>query len=322
MSGKHVHRDLEAAIATNAADVAALAQRVDGLAAQHDTDAATFAEALTELLDRVTALEAPPIDPPGPPPLTVVTDPTGRLLVTQPTTFDRVRFECRVEVRAPGVRFTACEFVGTPDKAPANSALLFVPASFGGDAAATGCTFAPQFPCDTLDGVRGSGATLVDCDISGTVDGVHIHGARGDDPKAGRVLIDACHIHDLHRDPTSPSHSDGTHNDCVQIANGTDITIRNSRLGDAFTAQILATQGFGTVRRVTITGNHLGAAPASVNINDGGTAIPGLSITGNTFAKGSPGWAMLVTEPTKSAATVSGNVWDDGSTPGPVVKRG
>ncbi len=241
------------------------------------------------------------------------------------------KFPYLVEVRVPGVYFGDCLFVG-PKVTPANSALLYVrPDAINGQqpsATVEDSAFIPAYPTYTIDGVRGSNFTLRRVEITKTVDGVHIHGLTTIriDPNAGNVLVEDSWIHDLikYGNPPDTSHSDGSHNDGIQIVGGKNIIIRRNRIdGTLSTSALLITQTSNDVSNLTIIGNMLGAAPAAINVSDKPTlvAIANLAVIDNVFVKGK-GYAGLVTAATRAVTTWSGNVWTTGVTPLPTMAAG
>ena len=106
--------------------------------------------------------------------------------------FDGYQFDHLVEVRAPGVVFRNCAFRGA-DPNPPDSGLLLVssssPASTGERVLIEDSTFAPR-STSMVDGVRGSHFTLRRVEITGTVDGVHIHGSADRNDRQGRQCHD------------------------------------------------------------------------------------------------------------------------------------
>jgi hypothetical protein len=253
------------------------------------------------------------------------------VITTANAVYDRWGFDFLVEVRAPGVRFTRSWFRGVRSN-PGSSALLYVrPETYPvgqPSAVVEDATLIPAFPNNTIDGVRGSNVTLRRVEITGTVDGVHVHGTTSrTDPNAGNVTVDASWIHDLpHYD--DGSHSDGSHNDGVQVIGGKNVKIVGSRLdGQMYNAAVMVTAGRNDVSDVAVTGSWLAGGGCTVNVYDGDVpeAIQGLALVNNVYARGTTrhaDCAMIVSTRTKAITTASGNSWHDSSTPTPTVRTG
>ncbi len=249
---------------------------------------------------------------------------------TRNAVYDGWQFNHLVEVRAPGVRFTRSHFRGVANN-PADSALLAVRperSSQGQPSAVVeDSTLIPAAPNNNIDGVRGSNFTLRRVEISKTVDGVHIHGTTArDDAAAGNVAIEQSWIHDLpHYDDSS--HSDGTHNDGVQIIGGKNIRITGNRIdGIIHNAGVMITKERNDVSNVAITGNWAAGGACTINVYDkNASAIAGLSLTGNTFTRGTTrnaDCAMIVTDATRALTKAADNSWEDNSGPVPVKSGG
>ncbi len=255
----------------------------------------------------------------------------SNFVVTTPNAvYEGFQFDHLVVVRAPGVVFRNSIFRGAQVN-PSDSSLLLVDpatqASGQPSALVEDSTLIPRVPSSTIDGVRGSNFTLRRVEITSTVDGVHIHGTTNrTDPNAGHVTIADSWIHDLiHYDDNS--HTDGTHNDAVQIVGGSGITISGTRIsGSVYTAAIMVAKDRNDISDLTITGNQLAGGAVSVNIADKAyTPITGLALTNNTFTRGTTrltDFAMLVGTKTRAISTASGNTWHDGSTPAPIMRNG
>lgn len=185
------------------------------------------------------------------------------------------------------------------------------------------------------NGIHGSGYTLRRVDISGTVDGAGIFSTTG----AANVTIEHSFIHDLYvgaydygqRDTSgnrcAPSHTDG-----VQVHYGSDMVIRNNTIRpNSITAQIpnaaimIGNNLTYPTSNVVIRGNWLDYGACSINAY--GTNVIGLVITTNKFGKNqstNPKCTMTISAATQanSGYSVSGNTWEDGSTPSPTVTTG
>lgn len=101
-----------------------------------------------------------------------------------------------------------------------------------GNVLAEDCTFLPQVPAIGRDGIVGHDYIARRNDVSWTTDGFGIFrlSAQGTD---ANVTLEGNYIHDLcwiYPDTMTPSHTDGTHNDCIQVQGGANIHIIGNNL--------------------------------------------------------------------------------------------
>ena len=94
------------------------------------------------------------------------------------------------------------------------------------------CTFYPQVFTLGRDGIVGHDYEVRRCNISGTTDGMGMFrlSSQGTDCN---VTAEANYIHDLnwiYPDTMTTSHTDGTHNDCIQVQGGANIHINGNNL--------------------------------------------------------------------------------------------
>lgn len=240
-------------------------------------------------------------------------------------------FDRPVLIRASGVVIRNSVFTAGPQVTKPNSALLQVspqrykkrqPSVLVEDT-----TFRPAVPSRHLDGVRGSNFTLRRVEISGTVDGVHIHGtARWDDPMAGNVAVVDSWIHDLTHFAV-PGQPEGTHNDGVQVIGGQNIHIRGNVIDGAISnAAVMISGGQNKVYNIFVVDNWLGGGSCTVNVYDrDADPIPRLAVMDNTFRRGSAkvsDCAISVTSRTIPLLRVSNNRWSDNARPRPVPRLG
>jgi len=166
------------------------------------------------------------------------------------------------------------------------------------------------------NGAMGRDIRLYRCDISNFVDGVGLFRNNGG--------VYGCWIHDLPYYSWSPSHSDGSHNDGIQIHGGSDYeVIGNSvEMGYESTTGLIVTQDDGITSDVLINRNWFistwptkaTAAGVGVNISasgSGGVPYVGITLTDNQFSpfgQWSSNHAALITNSSFDAVTKSGNV--------------
>lgn len=110
------------------------------------------------------------------------------------------------------------------------------------------CEIAPRVQTNGLDGILGKQFEAYRCHISGGVDGVGIYTTSTSSPSAKAKVVGSL-IEDLtyvYPDTITPSHTDGTHNDCIQIQGGKDILIKGNSLRG--TSHALAGTGTNPVK--------------------------------------------------------------------------
>ncbi|GIG19684.1 hypothetical protein Cch01nite_04080 [Cellulomonas chitinilytica] len=165
-----------------------------------------------------------------------------------------------------------------------------------------------------VDGLRGSNITAKRLNIHSVIDTMHIYG--------DNVTLESSWLHDtLHYD-NDPSHSDGTHDDNIQIVKGNNISIVGNRIEGAYNAAMMFTQGSGIVSNVTMDKNYFGGGACTINIAESGKgAIQGLKFTNNTFGTDSRKTCAVISPATTTAVTTyTNNVHTDGKAV--VVKKG
>ena len=131
-----------------------------------------------------------------------------------------------------------------------------------------------------VDGIRGWNITAKRVDISNVIDGIHTYG--------NNISVTDSYLHDMRHykvDPTG-GHSDGTHNDGMQIQIGKNITINNNNISGGFTSAIIVTQDAGIVSNVKITKNWLDGGQCTVNFSEKKKGpFQGVVITDNLFGR-------------------------------------
>jgi len=157
------------------------------------------------------------------------------------------------------------------------------------------CTFAADFPSWYRDGIVGHRFTARRCDIHSTNDGI------GGNANGGGI-IEQCWIHDQLFWRQDPAHTDGTHNDPIQIQGGGPWTIRGNTL-EAFVSVAEGSTGtnpypapdgrfyggsaimlseaksLDKLHDVLIDGNWLSGGYAEINVNNNRGAGNVLSFT-------------------------------------------
>lgn len=180
------------------------------------------------------------------------------------------------------------------------------------------------------NGGQGRDITFERCNIYGTVDGMGIQNEN--------ASLLGNWIHDLAWYAWSPVHSDGTHNDGVQVHGGSNFLIRGNSIevGYKGTSCIIVTQDAGVTSNLTIdknwlistwTGDRTTACAVGLNISasgSGGVAMSNVSVTDNQFSeltKWKINHAGLITPTTyDTISELSGNVYVGTSTPAKITR--
>lgn len=167
------------------------------------------------------------------------------------------------------------------------------------------------------NGIHGKDYELYRCDISGWVDGIGMYDRN--------VIAKGNWVHDLRFWAWDPSHSDGSHNDGIQVHGGDSFTIVGNSLegGYKINSCIMVTQDIAPTSNLTIDKNWLiseysptaSATACGLNVSNtgsggGGAAMTGVTITNNFFSpytSFSANWSALVDASTRTAATISHN---------------
>lgn len=241
---------------------------------------------------------------------TTLTRHDGTLILDKPgKVYSKLDVHGKVDMRAPGVKLV--DSIARGGVAPATGSTGVIMATHANltDYLIEGVTVAPNHPAANLNGIYASKpGTIRRADISGTVDGIVIHG--------DSVSVEHTWIHDLLTYATG--HSDGgvTHNDDIQIEGGKGIRIVGCDLSGAHNAAIMVTQNAGPVADLLIAGNYLDGGGATVNFGSKGPIKRNLVVANNRFGPNRrlPGKAILRNS-VQSPLVEFGNVWDTDGTP-------
>jgi hypothetical protein len=174
----------------------------------------------------------------GCPPSQVLKDynsPDTSGVVTLPSGFkgSGLRFHGVIVPSGP-FEITKSVFRGPKNKITSgNHALVRAYNKRAGQAVMHQCTFLPQTPSNGLDCILGWQYELYRCDLSRGVDGMGIYASSATGSNLANVIAEDVWIHNLsyfYPDLITPSHADGTHNDCVQIQGGEAIKLTRLKL--------------------------------------------------------------------------------------------
>jgi hypothetical protein len=224
-------------------------------------------------------------------------------------------FHGYVRVTGADITFRNCIFRG--GKPSGNNALLDTSDSTG-PIVVRDSEFVPTTPAATIDGLWLKNTTVSRANVHGTVDGIK---ADSD------TVIRQSYIHDMQSFASDPNQGGGeTHNDAIQILNGSGITIDGNNLATAGkdpNSAIQITQDFGPTSHVAITDNWADYGGCTFNFaHKVGSSMSIGPVTGNRFGRhqGSSGCAILISTKTTLVKN-SGNVWDDTGAPIPAPQQ-
>jgi hypothetical protein len=158
-------------------------------------------------------------------------------------------------------------------------------------------------PNYTVNGIMGWNFELHRVNIHNTVDQVHIAGSN--------VVVKDSWLHQTMHYTNDPTHSDGSHDDNIQIVGGSNITITGNTMTDSQNAAMMVNTSRGSVSNLTVANNKLDNGDCIVNVTSKGS-VSGMKVTNNTFGRN----ASIKNCPvysTVAPVAMSGNTWTDGT---------
>ncbi len=214
-------------------------------------------------------------------------------------------FRGYVRVTGSHITFRDCVFHG--GNPGGNNALLDTSDS-SGPIVVRDSEFVPAHPAATIDGLWLKNTTVWRANVHGSVDGI-----KADSGSA----IRNSYIHDMQWFADDPNQGGGeTHNDAIQILNGSGITIDANNLATAGkdpNSAIQITQDFGPTSHVVITDNWADYGGCTFNFaHKVGNSMSIGPVTGNRFGRHQAfsGCTILISSKTTLVKN-SGNVWAD-----------
>jgi len=251
----------------------------------------------------------PTADNTGVPPGVTLTVVDGDVDVTDDnTTIDAEDIHGFLTIRASHVRVTRTIVRG---RATGGNASVIRVAS-GSDNLIEDSEIAVAFPSAGVDGFGGGGFVGRRLHIHGGVDGMKV---------GSNSTVEYSYIHDLSSFEHDPNQGGGpTHNDAIQILEGTGIHIVGNALVPSTdqNAAIQVTQDFGLVTDLHIEENFADGGGCTFNFAHKVLAsLDGVFVSDNRFGRHSY-FACPILKSTQTTLTLSGNVWDDDGTTVPV----
>jgi len=179
-------------------------------------------------------------------------------------------------------------------------------------------TFLPTHRAAVVDGMWAENATILRVDMSGSTDTIKA---------SNNTTIRDSYLHDLQFWSVDPNTSDGTHNDTVQILDGTNVNVIHNNLNPnnaQANSSVQITQDFGPTGIVKLDSNWADWGGYCFNITQKPLAsLTGVSVTNNRFGRhGEYSYiGAIVLGGSTTLAANTNNVWDDTGTPIPAPAR-
>lgn len=149
---------------------------------------------------------------------------TTLTLTTPNQVFQNLEIYGDVAVQAAGLQFLNCKFHGGLSWPTSQTAIIDCrhSSTIANPPLLVDCTIAAARPSYYRDGIMGN-FTARRCDISHVNDGMGIYNTST--TVGAKTVAEANWVHDLVYWYPEPAHTDGTHNDCIQIQSGGDIHV-------------------------------------------------------------------------------------------------
>ncbi|WP_210506334.1 hypothetical protein [Naasia sp. SYSU D00057] len=158
-------------------------------------------------------------------------------------------------------------------------------------------------PNYTVNGIMGWNFELHRVNIHNTVDQVHIAGSN--------VVVKDSWLHGTVHYTNDPYHSDGSHDDNIQIVAGSNISITGNTMTDAVNAALMVNTDRGPVSNLTVANNKLDNGKCISHVTSSGS-VTGMKVTNNVFGRNASIKNCAVYS-TKASVAMSGNTWTDGT---------
>ena len=165
-----------------------------------------------------------------------------------------------------------------------------------------------KHPSPYISGIIGWNFTLERVNIHNVIDQVHVIG--------DNVLVKDSWLHSNLHYKDDPFHSDGSHDDNIQIQQGNNIRIIHNTLTSSHTASVIVTQDTGVVSNLLIEKNHISNGACSLNLAEKSRGtLKGFVLRDNVFTRTQvyAGCAALVDSTSVPLLSLSNNTWVDGS---------
>lgn len=201
------------------------------------------------------------------PAITMTTINTTQNLTVAGTVLQNAVINGRVIVSAANCIIRNCRILGpTPQPAAAENPLISATAAGVSNLLVEDCSIVMQAPQNSYNGITGHDFTLKRCHLAQITDGIGIYNTNALTAPAN-VNVLGCVVEKMvkwYPDTVTTSHTDGTHNDCIQIQQGNGSLLIRGNVLDATLS--------------TAFGN---TTPAGSNVQSGGTQFSPTNFNGN-----------------------------------------
>ena len=255
------------------------------------------------------------------------------LVITQAgTVLDGLDIYGDIKVRAANVTIKNSRLHGGTHIPGSNTGIIDANSSAVSNLVVQDNTIIPDQPSYYRDGIVGHDYTALRNHIQGTNDGLGIFNRPGG-PAAANVSAEGNYIHSLTFWSNDPAHSDGTHNDGIQVQGGENIRLAGTNVvanavlgegsgpnprGDHAGIGIMLQQNVAKLANVVVENNWVDDGQTSINIANGVYANITVTVRNNYLGRNQYDFGSGSTYPiriiSRSASTVYGldsNRWAD-----------
>ncbi len=255
------------------------------------------------------------------------------LVITQAgTVLDGLEIYGDIKVRAANVTIKNSRLHGGSHIPGGNTGIIDANSSAVSSLVVEDNTIIPDRPSYYRDGIVGHDYTARRNHIQGTNDGLGIFNRPGG-PAAANVTAEGNYIHSLTYWSSDPAHSDGTHNDGIQVQGGENIRLAGNNVvanavlgegsgpnprGDHAGTGIMLQQNVAKLANVVVENNWVDDGQTSINIANGNYANITVTVRNNHLGRNQYDFGNGSTYPiriiSRSASTVYGldsNRWAD-----------
>jgi hypothetical protein len=203
------------------------------------------------------------------------------VITTDGTTLDQLDIYGDIKVRAKNVTIKRSRLHGGRAVPRGNTGIVDANSSNVAALVVEDCTITPDAPSYYRDGIVGHDYTARRNHIYKTNDGLGIFNVPGG-ATAANVKVEANYIHTLTFWSDDPAHSDGTHNDCIQVQGGENIHIVGNTIkcdqvigsgsgpssrGTHAGLGIMLQQNVSKLKNVIVEGNWVDDGGSSINVD-------------------------------------------------------
>lgn len=222
------------------------------------------------------------------------------LVITQDgTVLDGLDIYGDIKVRAKNVTIKNSRLHGGKAVPASNTGIVDANSAAVVNLVVQDSTLIPDSPSYYRDGIVGHDYTARRNHIQGTNDGLGIFNRPGG-PAAANVTAEGNYIHGLTFFSKDPAHSDGTHNDGIQVQGGANIRIAGNNIvadsrpgtgsapnprGTHAGIGIMLQQNVAKLANVVVDKNWVDDGQTSINIDNGKYSNITVTVTGNKLGR-------------------------------------